>query len=226
MIPLKDNIKARRWPFVNVLLLLTNVAVFVYQYIYLPQGPGDLIHTFGFTPRTMHLGLFNQTASGLVWPITLVTAMFLHGGWLHLIGNMLYLWIFGDNVEDRLGHLRYLVFYLFCGIGASMTHAAVFPESPVPVVGASGAIAGVLAGYMIAYPRARVTTLFFIFIFIRIVRIPAIILLGLWVAIQVFSGMTELSTSVGGVAWFAHIGGFGCGLVLMLLLGFGRRRGG
>ncbi len=218
MIPLKDHNPTRRVPLVNLLLIAANLAVFGYQYFYLPQGPAFLINSMGFIPREAISLTDGPPLSPVPLPLTLFTAMFIHGGWLHLLGNMLYLWIFGDNVEDRLGHGRYLFFYFGCGMIAALVHAFLFAESRVPCVGASGAIAGVLAAYLLFYPKAKVSTLFVFFIFIRIVRLPAVVLLGIWILLQVASGMTELSARAGGVAWFAHIGGFGGGLLLALLL--------
>ena len=218
MIPLKDDNPTRRIPFVNLLLILANIAVFVYQYIYMPQGPAYLINTLGFIPHEVFGFVDIQPYAPIPSVLTLVTATFIHGGWLHLLGNMLYLYIFGDNVEDRLGHGRYLIFYLAAGITAGLVHGILFSHSKIPCVGASGAIAGVLAAYMLFYPKARVSTLFIIFFFIRIVRLPAIVVLGFWIVLQVASGMTELKTQAGGVAWFAHIGGFGAGAILALLL--------
>ena len=218
MIPLKDDNPSRSVPIINILLILINVLVFVYQFFFLPQGPSFLIKTYGFVPHALHHTNMLSIHSSLATAATLFSAMFIHGGWLHMLGNMLYLFIFGDNVEDRLGHLRYLVFYLLCGITAALVHAAIFPDSRVPSVGASGAIAGVLAAYMLCFPRARITTLIIIFFFFRIVRIPAIILLGLWIVLQIISGLTELTARAGGIAWFAHMGGFAAGLVLLLVM--------
>jgi membrane associated rhomboid family serine protease len=153
--------------------------------------------------------------------LTLFTSMFLHGGWMHLIGNMLYLGIFGDNVEDILGHFGYLVFYLFAGVVAGLAQVAMAPTSTVPAVGASGAIAGVLAVYLVLYPTAPVRVLVPTFLFMRIARMPAVIVLGLWFVIQLFNGFLSLgmdTMSTGGVAWFAHIGGFVVGLVVGLVL--------
>jgi rhomboid family protein len=151
--------------------------------------------------------------------------MFLHGGWLHLGGNMLYLWIFGDNIEDRLGHGRYLLFYLLCGGFATFAHALMNPASTIPSIGASGAIAGVLGAYLILFPRARVLTIIPIFIFFTIREIPALIVLGLWFVLQLFIGFASLGmpSDAGGVAYFAHIGGFAAGIVLIALLGGARR---
>jgi membrane associated rhomboid family serine protease len=218
MIPLKDHNPTRRIPVVNLLLIAVNIGVFIYQYFYLPQGPAYLIRALGAVPHD----LFHSPAPGprslLPAPLTVVSAMFIHGGWLHLLGNMLYLWIFGDNVEDRLGHGRYLVFYLACGVIAALVHAFIFSQSNVPCVGASGAISGVLVAYLIFFPRARVSTLFVIFIFIRIVRLPAAVLLGVWIVLQIISGMQSLTAAAGGVAWFAHIGGIAAGVLLSLIM--------
>jgi membrane associated rhomboid family serine protease len=152
--------------------------------------------------------------------------MFLHGGWLHLIGNMWYLWIFGDNVEDRVGHIRFLAFYLLCGFGAGIAHTIINANTAVPSIGASGAIAGVLGAYLVSYPFARVLTLVPLFIFIQIIEIPAVIVLGLWFVIQFFNGTAALASttaaSAGGVAWWAHVGGF---LLGVLLIGLFPRRG-
>jgi len=159
--------------------------------------------------------------------ITMFVSMFLHGGWLHLGGNMLYLWIFGDNIEDRLGHGKYLFFYLACGLLATLTHAVMNPESRLPSIGASGAIAGVLGAYVVLFPKQRVTTLIPIFIFIIVREIPAVFLLGFWVLIQIFFGAASMSgdlQSAGGVAYFAHIGGFVAGMLLIVLMGGLRRR--
>jgi membrane associated rhomboid family serine protease len=162
----------------------------------------------------LHVGMFKPFAI-----ITLVTSMFLHGGWLHLGGNMLYLWVFGDNVEDKLGHMRYLSFYLICGIAASLLHIYIEPTSTMPSLGASGAISGVLGAYIVMFPKARVLTLIPIFIFIQITELPAYIILGFWFILQFLNGMLSVKyalASSGGVAWWAHIGGFVAGLILVV----------
>jgi membrane associated rhomboid family serine protease len=218
MIPLKDDNPTHRIPFINLLLILANLALFGYQYFYFPQGPAYLINMLGFIPSEVFSLTDTPPLTPVPMPLTLVTSMFIHGGWLHLLGNMLYLFIFGDNVEDRLGHARYLIFYIASGICAGLIHGVLFARSPVPCIGASGAIAGVLAAYMFFYPKAKVSTLFIIFVFFRIVRLPAIVVLGMWIVLQIVSGMTELSAQGGGVAWFAHIGGFAAGAILALIL--------
>ncbi len=143
--------------------------------------------------------------------------MFLHGSILHVLGNMLYLWIFGDNVEDKLGHVKFFIFYILCGLAATLTHVATTPDSQIPMVGASGAIAGVLGAYMIRFPGARILTLIFFGFFIRIVRIPALFVLGFWFILQLLYGLPSLGSVGGGVAWFAHVGGFIAGIFLFKL---------
>ncbi|GAW93696.1 rhomboid family intramembrane serine protease [Calderihabitans maritimus] len=211
MIPLKDNIPSRRVPVVSLLLIGVNIAVFVYQLTLGPQV-GEFIYSYGVVPK--HFLSFHLWSEKLV---RLTTAMFLHGGWFHLVGNMLYLWIFGDNVEDRMGHLRYLVFYLLTGYLATVAHILFNPYSPVPIIGASGAIAGVLGGYMILFPWARVLTLVPIFFFFQVIQVPALIFLGLWFFLQLFNGAFAITMfqATQGVAWWAHIGGFISGMILV-----------
>lgn len=176
---------------------------------------------YGLIPAEFLSGTdFPPTIPLPIW-VTLFTSMFLHGGLLHVLGNMLYLWIFGDNVEDAMGHARFFIFYLACGVAAAFAQMAVAPHSPVPQIGASGAIAGVLAAYFMLFPYARVLTLIPIFFFIRLIAIPAVFFLGFWFIFQVISGAGALG-SEGGVAWFAHIGGFIAGGILVFLF---RRRG-
>jgi len=227
MIPLRDNVPSRSFPAVTTLLIVINVLAFLYQLSLGPQLEG-FMQQFAVIPyRYFHTtfsaatsrGLRPTSAGDLVVP--LFTAMFLHGGWLHLIGNMWYLWIFGDNVEDRLGHFRYLLFYLFCGLAAGAAHVWFNPDSTLPSLGASGAIAGVLSGYLISYPRARVRVLIPLFLFWPVVDIPALFFLGIWFIQQFFYGVASLGVSAyqtGGVAWWAHVGGFVSGAVLVLLM--------
>jgi len=219
MIPLKDDNPTRIIPFVTIAFIVTNIAVFVWQLILpgehgaravlrLALVPADLTgHAGPDAPALLHTGT------------TLLTHMFLHGGVMHILGNMVYLWIFGNNVEDLMGHGRFLIFYLICGLAAAMSQIAVFPRSTVPMVGASGAVSGVLAAYLILFPAARVLTLIFVFVFVRIVAVPAVIVLGLWFLIQLLNAGQMRGA---GVAWFAHIGGFVAGLLLVAL--FRRRR--
>ncbi len=221
MLPLTDHLPARRTPVINYLIIATNVLVFLWE---LSLGPNlqRALFEVAFVPRRFWI-------PGYLVPniITIFVSMFLHGGFLHIAGNMLYLWIFGDNVEDRLGHGRYLLFYFLCGIGAMLTHAFFNADSSVPAIGASGAIAGVLGAYLVLYPKQRVTTLIPIFFFIMIREIPAIFLLGFWFVLQLFAGVGSLGVSqgevTGGVAYFAHIGGFVLGMILIVIMGGFRR---
>ena len=194
-----------------------NVAVFVYE-IGLGENLGSFFQNFGAVPRSVVSSLtFGHFVPGVVFPF--LTAMFVHGGWLHLGGNMLYLWVFGDNVEDKLGRSRFLVFYVLCGFAASSLHVFVDPMSATPMVGASGAISGVLGAYIVMFPGARVVTLIPIFIFLQIAELPALVVLGFWFVMQFFTGVLSLgheAGGMGGVAWWAHIGGFVSGIALVL----------
>jgi len=221
MFPLRDSIPSIRTPVVNVLLMVACVAVFFYQ---LALGPELIrfLETRAFIPARL---FFPETfETGVLFALgAAVVSMFLHGGWLHLIGNMWFLWIFGDNVEDVLGHFRYLLFYLVCGLAATLAHALVEPRSLIPVVGASGAIAGVLGAYFVWFPWSRVRSLVFLGFIFTVVEIPAFLFLLLWFVLQFFSGTMALAASTasgGGVAWFAHIGGFVVGAAIALWLRF------
>lgn len=215
MIPLRDINPRYSTPFVTVLLILANVLIFFFQLSLGQQGGERFVFTFGMIPaRLTHVLGGDIPVVAAVVP--LFTSMFLHGGVLHLLGNMWFLWVFGDNVEDRMGHLRYLVFYLVCGLGAGLTHAFLFPHSTIPTVGASGAISGVLGAYLVLFPGSRVITLVPLLFFFFTVRLPALIVLGLWFAIQFFGGLSAVSAPHGaGVAWWAHIGGFVLGILLV-----------
>jgi len=211
MLPLKDSIPSERAPLVNGVIIVVCAAVFLFE-LTLGRRLDLFVQAFSFVPaRFFHPGAFDTT---LVFNLkTLVFSMFMHGGWLHLIGNMWFLWVFGDNVEDALGHVRYVLFYLVCGTAAALGQALVAPGSLVPMVGASGAIAGVLGAYLVWYPWARVKTLVFVVFFVTIIEIPAPFFLIFWFIMQFFSGTLSLAaaTSGGGVAFFAHIGGFVAG---------------
>ncbi len=215
MIPIRDTIPSRRFPLVTIALIAGNVAVFVYE---LSLGEKLPAFTTEYGVRPAHVMAAVGAHAYLDAGIPFFTAMFLHGGWIHLLGNMLYLWIFGDNVEDTMGHQRFLLFYVLSGLAAGAAQVYVNPASDVPMVGASGAIAGVLGGYILLFPRSRVLTLVPIFIFITFMEIPAIVFLGLWFLMQFLSGTLALSaetTATGGVAWWAHVGGFATGVVLV-----------
>ncbi len=217
MIPLRDKNPTQRVPFVNISIIIINVAAFVYEVSLGPQLEGFFFQ-FGLVPHSFVVGLNSyDVITSSITP--LFTSMFLHGGWMHLGGNMLYLWIFGDNVEDKIGHGRYLLFYLLCGITASSVHVLIDPSSTIPTVGASGAISGILGAYLIMFPRARVVTVIPIFVFLHVAELPAIFVLGFWFVIQFFNGILSLgyqTAGMGGVAWWAHIGGFVAGLALVI----------
>ena len=213
MIPLKDDNPTRTTPFVNYALIAACVLVFLWQ-VSLGERIEAAIYAYGLIPDLL-LGearLPPELREVPAW-MTVFTSMFLHGGWMHLIGNMLYLWIFADNVEDRLGHGRFVVFYLLCGIAAALAQALPDPQSQIPMIGASGAISGVLGAYLLLYPRARVLVLIPLGPRSQLVRLPALLVLGLWFGLQLLSEM--LAPPGAGVAFRAHIGGFVAGLLLL-----------
>jgi membrane associated rhomboid family serine protease len=213
VIPLRDNVPSQRLPFVTYAIIAANVVVFWHE-MRLGDGLERFVDTFGLIPLRFH-----GARDPLLRFLPVFTSMFLHGGLMHLIGNMLFLHIFGDNVEDRIGHVRFLVFYLACGTVAALLQAAMLPHSPLPMVGASGAIAGVTGAYFVLYPRARVSMLVPIFLFWEVIQVPAVVFLLLWFAMQVAYGMMSLGgPETGGVAWWAHVGGFGTGAIGALLL--------
>jgi len=223
VIPIKDSPRARRFPFVNVAIIFANVAVF---YAELAMGPGRLegfIYKFGLVPARLWAVDLSAPATLVAGVVPLFTAMFIHAGWVHIIGNLLFLWIFGDNVEDRVGHLGYAAFYVLCGIGAGLAQASLANiwgtgAAAVPTIGASGAIAGVLGAYLVLYPRARVLTLIPVIFYAWFVQVPAWLYLGVWLIIQLFAGAAALGgVAGGGVAWWAHVGGFVAGIILICL---------
>jgi len=216
-IPLKDNNPSRTYPAVNITLLLANVVVFLYQLALPPNDQKLFILSNATIPAHITSFLGGHVGFEAAF-LPLVTSMFLHSGFLHLAGNMLFLWIFGDNVEDAFGHLPYLFFYLTCGIGAELLHVLFNSDSTIPALGASGAISGVMGAYMVLYPRERILTLVFIFV----VPIPAVFILGYWFLLQFLAGIDALGASAkGGVAVWAHVGGFLLGVLLTQLV---RRR--
>ena len=217
MIPLRTDVLRHSVAFFNGLLILLNIAVFFYE-LSLPARQGQaLVFAFGLTPAQMQL-LFASPGITLGQAfLPLMTSMFLHGGWMHLLGNMLFLWVFGGSVEEALGHFQYTIFYLFCGVGAAIVHTVFNWGSQIPTVGASGAISGVMGAFIVLFPRARVTTLIPALFLFFTVQIPAVLMLGYWFLIQFFSGVASLGVSnQGGVAWWAHIGGFLLGAVLVV----------
>ena len=208
MIPLRDVIPSRTTPVVTIALIVVNALVFLYQFSLGPAAE-QFVYTWGLVPA-----FFSWTS--------VLTSMFLHGGLFHFGGNMLYLWIFGDNVEDRMGHGRFLAFYLLCGAAAALAQTFMDPESPIPMVGASGAIAGVMGAYFVLYPRSRIVTLLPIFVFVQLIEVPAVFFLGLWFVMQFISGLGTMATAgggelVGGVAFWAHVAGFAAGFVTVFL---------
>jgi membrane associated rhomboid family serine protease len=213
MFPISDVIPSRTVPVVTIGLIVVNSVIFLYQWA-LPE-------------QALHVFLAHYALIPAFFSIPAVlTSMFLHGGWMHVIGNMLYLWIFGDNIEDQLGHVGFLIFYVACGAIAAVGQVMMNPSSVVPMVGASGAIAGVMGAYFVLYPQSRILTAVFILIFFDVVEIPAIFFLGIWFLMQLLSGVGTLgaaNASTGGVAFFAHIGGFVTGILVGAIL---RARGG
>ena len=218
MIPLRDSNPSRTIPFVNYTIIGLNVLVFLLE-LSLGRHLDRFIFQFGIVPARFMSDLkLLQIEVPTIVPF--FTSMFLHGGFWHLIGNMWFLHVFGDNVEDRFGHVKYLVFYCTAGLAAASTQIYIAPSSEVPMVGASGAIAGVLGAYVFLFPMARVVTLIPVFLFMQVVELPAFIFLGIWFLMQIFSGVMSLGigADAGGVAWWAHIGGFAAGAVLFPFL--------
>jgi len=216
MFPLWDDLPTRKFPFVTIILIALNILVFIYQSS-LGEGFNQFIYAMGLIPfEITHFTDLPPAGPSPIY-LTILYSMFMHGSLIHLIGNMLFLWIFGNNMEDFFGRIPFIFFYLICGLAAAFVQILFHPNSTIPMVGASGAIAGVMGGYLILYPRARVTTVLILGFFIRLVKIPALIFLGFWIIYQFLYGVSSLSISSGegGVAWFAHIGGFISGLLLV-----------
>lgn len=225
-IPLNDNVRRRSFWTATLLLILLNTLVFLYE---LSLGPelNEFIHLFGVVPARYltHHGWVVPSVTALVVPI--LFSMFLHAGWLHLVGNMLFLFVFGRSIEDRYGHGRFLFLYFASGFAAALLYIEVSAGSRVPSIGASGAIAGVLGAYFVAFPSARITTVIWLFVFLWTVYLPAYLVLGYWFLIQFLMGFQALaieSATGGGVAWWAHVGGFTAGVILGLVMPAARRR--
>jgi len=212
MIPFKDDNPTTRFPFVTISLIVVNTLIFLIQTFY-PSDPRRIAFAYGAIP---HFLLTMKTVQPIHPVLTVFSSMFMHGGLIHLGTNMLYLWIFGNNIEDKLGYARFIIFYLLCGVVAAYSHAVTNPSSMIPMIGASGAIAGILGAYLLLFPRARVHTIIFLGFFIQIVRLPAVLVIGFWILIQFVSGlMDNAAATQGGVAWFAHIGGFVAGVLMI-----------
>jgi hypothetical protein len=223
LIPLRDENPSLTTPVVTIGLIAVNTLAFLYQ-LSLGSAVRPFVFEWGMVPLRLTLALRDGTEPVVVPSLTFLSSMFLHGSFVHLLGNMWYLWIFGDNVEDRMGKVRFVLFYVLSGLAAAGLHYVVHPASRLPTVGASGAIAGVLGAYLRAFPRARVITLVPIFLFFQVMALPAMIVLGLWFLFQFASGFLDSAwAGGGGVAWWAHIGGFAFGFVVGPLFGLGRR---
>ena len=209
MFPLRDTQPSYSRPLITTLIIVVNVLVFLYEFSLDDYSRNYFIARYGLIPVRLH-------------PSAFLTSMFLHGGWMHIIGNMWFLWIFGDNVEDVLGHTKYLVFYVICGLAAAMTQVVFNADSRLPMVGASGAIAGVMGAYLVKFPHSRIVTVVVVFFFITTVEVPAVLMLLYWFFIQLFSGVGTIGyshLSQGGTAFFAHVGGFVAGMILVNVMG-------
>jgi len=222
LIPIRNDNPTTRLPVMTAFILLANVGVFLYAKLLGVPGFDVFIASWGAIPFELTHGVDAISPTPSPVYVTLITSMFQHGGWLHIAGNMLYLWIFGRNIEDVFGHSVYVLFYLVCGVLGTLAHIVAAPESTVPMVGASGAIAGILGAYLAAFPNARVHVLVPIFFFIKIMRVPAVLVLLMWFLVQVFNVWIDGDVTGGGVAWYAHIGGFVAGYLLMKLKNRGR----
>lgn len=227
MIPIRHTLPRRATPIINRAIVLTNITMFVTQ-IFLGSRAEVVIQTFGYIPaRLVHPAAWQYSWWEVV--ITLVTSLFLHGGFVHLFGNLLYLWVFGDVVEDAFGHLRYLFFYVACGALGSLLHTVIFPTSVIPSIGASGSIAGVLGAFLVLRPRARIVTLFPLVIYWAMAEVSAALFLPVWFLMQFFNGFLSLASAahtqeVAGVAWWAHVGGFLFGALFAALYRVARKR--
>jgi len=216
MIPIGDSARARTFPYVNIAIIIANFLVFFYEVGFV-SNINKLFFDWAVVPAELTDYLGNPGDHPLRILFTPITAMFLHGGWFHIAGNMIFLWVFGDNVEDAVGHLRYLAFYLLCGIAATAAQVWIDPNSQVPTLGASGAIAGVLGAYLVLYPRATIAAVIMPFFFWT-AYVPAFLLIGFWFFLQLFNGVASIGYAVGaseGVAWWAHVGGFSAGFLLL-----------
>ncbi len=207
MFPLHDENPTKNFPALTIAIISSNVLIYFWALSFLPAQLNQIYYQFGMVP-------YQWTHSPMTETSTVFSAMFLHAGFMHLAGNMLYLWIFGDNIEDALGKFRFILFYFTCGAIAAFCHILINYNSDIPMVGASGAISGILGAYLILYPKAKVKTLIFLGFFITIIRIPAVVLLALWIGLQIFNSLS-MSSDGSGVAWLAHIGGFIAGMALI-----------
>ena len=219
MFPLWDEMPTRKIPIITIGLIIINCLVYYYQ-IFVVADSLQFIYSFGLIPYEISQSIDIVPYGPSPIHLTVGTSMFMHGSFFHLFGNMLYLWIFGNNIEDYLGNFSFITFYLLSGLFAALTQILISPYSQVPMIGASGAVAGVLGAYFILFPKSRIATLIFFGFFIRLIKMPALFVLGLWIIFQLFYGLSNLSLqgANAGVAWFAHIGGFVGGIILIKLL--------
>jgi membrane associated rhomboid family serine protease len=217
MIPLRDNVHPTTLPFITVALIAANIGVFITELQWTPAELSQWVSLLGMTPARLYaafrIGSLDPDAY-----LPLLTNLFFHGGWLHIIGNMWFLWLFGSSVEYCLGHANFLSFYLICGVISNLAQAAFDPTSPIPIIGASGAVSGILGAYAVCFPRAKIETLLFLIFIFTIVEIPALAFLTIWFVYQLQSGAAALSMGGSGIAWWAHVGGFVSGAVLNRLL--------
>ncbi len=220
MIPLRDNLPTRHPPLVTLVIIGLNAYVYLREFLLGPWAGQRFISYYGLIPCGL-TGACEVVGRAFSSEVTLITSMFVHAGFFHFAGNMLYLWIFGNNVEESMGKIRFTLFYLLSGLGAACAQILANPASRIPMVGASGAISGVLGAYLLLFPHARVLTLIPLGFFTQLTEIPAVIVLGFWIVVQVFNGLLTFNFQGGGVAWFAHVGGFAVG---MLLVGLFKRR--
>tara|TARA_B100000575_G_C23093144_1_gene630292 strand:+ start:220 stop:951 length:732 start_codon:yes stop_codon:yes gene_type:complete len=216
MFPLKDDNPTQTKPIITLSIIFLCILIFLYQFSLSDSDNNQLIMIWGMKPANLFSdNLINTGGPGVL--LTLFSSMFLHGGIMHLAGNMLFLWIYGNNIEDAMGHIRFLIFYIICGLSAALLQAFVIPSSSIPMIGASGAVSGVLSAYFLLFPRAKVSTLVVLVFFITVIRLPAGILIGIWFFTQLLNA-TTVDPNSPGVAWFAHIGGFLAGAILIPFL--------
>jgi membrane associated rhomboid family serine protease len=214
MIPYRDDNPINIVPYITILIISLNLLVFIMQLLY-GEDSRSIVYSYGAIPQNI-IGF--QSTQPIPAYLTILTSMFMHGGVFHIAWNMLYFWIFGNNIEESLGHIRFLLFYLFCGIVAALSHILLSPNSNVPMIGASGAVSGMLGAYILLFPMARVRTIVLLGFYITVVRIPALIVIGFWAIIQVVSGLLSHGNAAqGGIAFFAHVGGFVAGLFTIKL---------
>ncbi len=225
MFPLWDEMPTRKIPIITITIIILNGLVYYYQ-LFIITDSMRFIYAFGLVPLEITMGTDLLPYGPTPIYLTIFTSMFMHGSFVHLFGNMLYLWIFGNNIEDYLGKFGFILFYFLCGIFAALMQILISPYSKIPMIGASGAVAGILGAYFILFPRARITTLIFFGFFIRLIKMPALFVLGLWIIFQLFYGFSNLSLqgANSGVAWFAHIGGFIGGIILIKIFKPGKNK--